>query len=225
MDTTGRGTMSGGVTHDIRCLITAGPTREHLDPVRFLSNGSSGKMGYALAANAVARGWEVDLVSGPVALPRPVGVTMHEVLSAEEMFQACAPLFETCDVFIAVAAVADYRPQTVASEKLKKSAGLLRMTLVPTVDILKTLSERKRPGQVVVGFAAETRDIEDYARRKLVEKKLDWIVANDVSRPGVGMNANSNTVVLLGRNGERMAFGPAPKPAVARFILDRVMVG
>jgi phosphopantothenoylcysteine decarboxylase/phosphopantothenate--cysteine ligase len=217
--------MSGGVTHDIRCLITAGPTREHLDPVRFLSNGSSGKMGYALAANAVARGWEVDLVSGPVALPRPVGVTMHEVLSAEEMFQACAPLFETCDVFIAVAAVADYRPQTVASEKLKKTGGLLRMTLVPTVDILKTLSERKRPGQVVVGFAAETRDIEDYARRKLVEKKLDWIVANDVSQPGVGMNASSNTVVLLGRNGERMAFGPAPKPAVARFILDRVMAG
>jgi phosphopantothenoylcysteine decarboxylase/phosphopantothenate--cysteine ligase len=214
--------MSGGVTHDIRCLITAGPTREHLDPVRFLSNGSSGKMGYALAANAVARGWEVDLVSGPVALPRPVGVTRHEVLSAEEMFQACAPLFETCDVFIAVAAVADYRPQTVASEKLKKSAGLLRMTLVPTVDILKTLSERKRPGQVVVGFAAETRDIENYARRKLVEKKLDWIVANDVGQPGVGMNANSNTVVLLGRNGECMAFGPAPKPAVARFILDRV---
>jgi phosphopantothenoylcysteine decarboxylase/phosphopantothenate--cysteine ligase len=217
--------MLAGVSQCIRCLITAGPTREHLDPVRFLSNGSSGKMGYALAANAVARDWEVNLVSGPVALPRPPGATVHDVLSAEEMFQACAPLFETCDVFIAVAAVADYRPQTVASEKLKKSAGLLRMTLVPTVDILKTLSERKRPGQVVVGFAAETRDIEDYARRKLVEKKLDWIVANDVSRPGVGMNANSNTVVLLGRNGERMAFGPAPKPAVARFILDRVMVG
>ena len=213
------------MSHRIRCLITAGPTREHLDPVRFVSNGSSGKMGYALAADAVARGWQVDLVSGPVALARPPGATVHDVVSADQMFQACAPLFDPCDVFIAVAAVADYRPKAVASEKLKKTGGPLRLELVPTVDILKTLSERKRPGQVVVGFAAETRDVEDYARRKLAEKKLDWIVANDVGRPGVGMNADDNAVVLLGRNGERIAFGPAPKSAIAGFILDRVMPG
>ena len=106
-----------------------------------------------------------------------------------------------------------------------KTGGPLRLELVPTVDILKTLSERKRPGQVVVGFAAETRDVEDYARRKLAEKKLDWSVANDVGRPGVGMNADDNAVVLLGRNGERIAFGPAPKSAIAGFILDRVMPG
>jgi len=211
-----------GVSHRIRCLITAGPTREHLDPVRFVSNGSSGKMGYALAADAVARGWQVDLVSGPVALARPPGATVHDVVSADQMLQACLPLFESCDVFIAVAAVADYRPQMVAPEKLKKTAGPLCLELVPTVDILRALAERKRPGQVVVGFAAETRDLENRARQKLEKKNLDWIVANDVSRPGVGMNSDDNTVVLLGRRGERIAFGPAPKPAVAEFILENV---
>jgi phosphopantothenoylcysteine synthetase/decarboxylase len=214
--------MSGVVSHRIRCLITAGPTREHLDPVRFLSNGSSGKMGYALAAGAVARDWQVDLVSGPVTLPPPPGATLHAVVSAEDMFRACAPLFDGCDLFIAVAAVADYRPDVIAPEKFKKTGGLLRLDLVPTVDILKTLGARKRPGQMVVGFAAETLDLEANASRKLQEKNLDWIVANDVSRADLGMNADNNTVLLLGRNGERMAFGPAPKSAVAGFILDRL---
>jgi phosphopantothenoylcysteine decarboxylase/phosphopantothenate--cysteine ligase len=210
------------VSHCIRCLITAGPTREHLDPVRFLSNGSSGKMGYALAADAVARGWHVDLVSGPVTLPRPPGASVHDVVSADDMFRMCEPLFDTCDLFIAVAAVADYRAQSVAPEKLKKTGAALHVELAPTVDILRTLAERKRPDQVVVGFAAETRQVEEYARRKLVEKKLDWIVANDVGRPGLGMNSDDNAVVLLGRNGERLQFGPAPKTAVARFILDQL---
>jgi phosphopantothenoylcysteine decarboxylase/phosphopantothenate--cysteine ligase len=210
------------VSKRIHCLITAGPTREHLDPVRFLSNGSSGRMGYAIAENAVARGWQVDLVSGPVALSPPPGATVHGVVSADEMFRACAPLFDTCDLFIAVAAVADYRPHVIARDKLKKTGEPLRIELFPTVDILKTLAERKRPGQVVVGFAAETRDLENRARQKLEKKNLDWIVANDVSWPGVGMNADDNTVVLLGRRGERIAFGPAPKPAVAEFILDQV---
>jgi phosphopantothenoylcysteine synthetase/decarboxylase len=225
MDTAGCVIMSGRVSHCIRCLITAGPTREHLDPVRFLSNGSSGKMGYALAADAVARGWQVDLVSGPVALPPPPGATVHAVVSADEMLRTCSPLFDMCDLFVAVAAVADYRARTIAAGKLKKSGGPMQLELVPTVDILKTLAARKRPEQVVVGFAAETRDLEDYARRKLTEKKLDWIVANDVSRPGVGMNADDNAVVLLGRKGERKAYGPAPKPAVAAFILDQVLQG
>ncbi len=222
MDTAGRGIMSGVVRNRFRCLITAGPTREHLDPVRFLSNGSSGKMGYALAAGAVARDWQVDVVSGPVALLPPPGAKVHDVVSAEDMFRACAPLFETCDLFIAVAAVADYRPAAIAPEKLRKTGGPLRLEFVPTVDILKTLGDRKRPGQVVVGFAAETLDLESNARRKLAEKNLDWIVANDVSRAGLGMNADYNTVLLLGRNGERLAFGPAPKSAVAGFILDQV---
>jgi phosphopantothenoylcysteine decarboxylase/phosphopantothenate--cysteine ligase len=206
----------------IHCLITAGPTREQIDPVRFLSNASSGKMGYALAAAAVARGWQVDLVSGPVALSPPPGAAVSNVLSAEEMFLACEPLFATADLFIAVAAVADYRPRVAATEKLKKGRGPLDLELVPTIDILTTLARRKRPGQLVVGFAAETRNVEDYARRKLVEKNLDWIVANDVSLPGLGMNADANAVLLLGRNGERVAFGPAPKLEVARFILGHV---
>ncbi len=206
----------------VRCLITAGPTREHLDPVRFLSNGSSGRMGYALAAAAAQRGWQVDLVSGPVMLPPPTGMAVHPVVSAEEMFRACEARFADCDLFIAVAAVADYRPRERATKKLRKSAAGLTLELVPTVDILQTLAARKRPDQIVVGFAAETHELEAGARRKLEDKHLDWIVANDVSRPGVGMNAEDNAVLLLGRDGTTARFGPAPKPAVAEFILALV---
>lgn len=205
-----------------RCLLTAGPTREHLDPVRFLSNGSSGKMGYALAAAAASRGWQVDLVSGPVALPRPAGVNVHPVISAADMFAACEPLFAECDLFIAVAAVADYRPKEISSQKQKKQPGAVTLELVPTIDILKTLAARKTPRQTIVGFAAETNDVESYARRKLAEKRLDWIVANDVSGSGIGMNADANAILLIGANGARQAFGPAPKAEVAEFILRHV---
>lgn len=203
----------------MRCLITAGPTREHLDPVRFLSNGSSGKMGYALAAAATLRGWQVDLVSGPVALSAPMGVRVHRVTSAAEMFAACEPLFATCDVFIAVAAVADFRPYAPSLQKRKKPGGPITLEVVPTIDILRTLAARKRPGQRVVGFAAETHDVEVHARQKLEAKHLDWVVANDVSQPNLGMNADDNAIVLLGASGARHAFGPAPKPACAEFIL------
>jgi phosphopantothenoylcysteine decarboxylase/phosphopantothenate--cysteine ligase len=206
-----------------RLLITAGPTREHLDPVRFLSNGSSGRMGYALAGAAAARGCAVDLVSGPVALAAPEGVTARRVVSAAEMLAACEALFGACDALIAVAAVSDYRPRVFEPEKMKKRGGALTLELEPTPDILKTLAARKRPGQTVVGFAAETRDVEAYARRKLETKNLDWIVANDVSRPGIGMDAADNAVLLLSRSGARLAFGPAPKQAVAEFILDHVL--
>lgn len=223
MDTAGLRDMLHGVNHLVRCLITAGPTREHFDPLRFLSNGSSGKMGYALAERAAARGWQVTVVSGPVVLPPPTGVTVTRVVSAEEMFRACEPRFVESDVFIAVAAVADYRPRNVAGTKLKKSGGAWQLDLVPTVDILKTLAARKRPGQIVVGFAAETHDLEEYARRKLLEKNLDWIVANDVSRPNLGISADDNAVLLLGANGARLAFGPAPKLSVAEFILGNVV--
>lgn len=209
----------------LRCLLTAGPTREHLDPVRFLSNGSSGKMGYALAQAAVDRGWEVDLVSGPVSVEKPSNVTVHSVVSAQEMFETTERLFSRCDVFIAVAAVADYRPRDPSATKLKKKGDSLILELQPTVDILKTLAARKTSAQIVVGFAAETNDVEAYAQQKLAEKNLDWIVANDVSRPGIGMNADANTVVLLSRAGQRFAFGPAPKSEVAQFILDTVCKG
>jgi phosphopantothenoylcysteine decarboxylase/phosphopantothenate--cysteine ligase len=215
--------MNGGVSHPIRCLITAGPTREHLDPVRFLSNGSSGKMGYALAGAAAERRWQVDLVSGPVALPPPEGVAVHRVVSAAQMFAACEPLFAQCDLFIAAAAVADFRPKTVARAKLKKCRQGLRLELVQTTDILKTLAARKQPGQVVVGFAAETLALERNARRKLEEKGLDWIVANDVSRPGIGIDSDNNAVLVLSKGGERFPFGPAPKDAVAGFILGKIV--
>ena len=182
-------------------------------------------MGYALAGAALARGWHVDLVSGPVTLPPPPGAVTHRVVSAADMLAACEPLFAGCDVLIAVAAVADFQPKTVAREKLKKSAASEGMTLqlVPTVDILKTLSGRKRPGQIVVGFAAETHDLEANGQRKLAEKNLDFIVANDVSRPGTGMEAEDNAIVILSRASGRWAFGPAPKRAVAEFILKTVI--
>ena len=222
MDTAPGPAMNAGVSRPFRCLITAGPTREHFDPVRFLSNGSSGKMGYALARGAEARRWQVDLVSGPVALPSPEGVTLHRVVSAAEMFAVCEPLFARCDLFIAAAAVADFRPKYVAREKLKKGRQELRLELVQTIDILQTLASRKRPNQVVVGFAAETQDLELNARCKLEEKDLDWIVANDVGGSGLGMNSDDNAVLLLARSGQRFAFGPASKIAVAGFILGKV---
>src|SRR6185503_15692629 len=123
----------------------------------------------------------------------------------------CEPVFERCDVFIAVAAVADYRPKEPSPQKQKKQPGAVTLELVPTVDVLKTLAATKRVGQIVVGFAAETHDVEVYARRKLLEKRLDWIVANDVSSSSIGMNADDNSVVVLGAGGERTTFGPAAK--------------
>jgi phosphopantothenoylcysteine synthetase/decarboxylase len=209
----------------MRVLITAGPTREFLDPVRYLSNASSGKMGYALAVAAVARGWRVDLVSGPVSLPPPEGATLHPTVSAAEMLAACEWLFPQCSLLLMVAAVADYRPREFVPHKTKKSGENLTVELVPTVDILRTLGARRQPGQTLVGFAAETDDLEVYARRKLVEKNCDWIVANDISQPGLGMEADDNAVILLGADGRRLPFGPAPKLEVARFILESVVGG
>jgi phosphopantothenoylcysteine synthetase/decarboxylase len=207
----------------IHCLITAGPTREYLDPVRYFSNGSSGKMGYALAEAAVGRGWEVDLVSGPVSLPVPAGVALHKVVSAEEMLRQTEALFERCDLLIMTAAVADYRPVRMESEKMKKTGGSLNVELEPTVDILRTLASRKGT-RLVVGFAAETTKLEDYARRKLEEKNLDWIVANQVGGERSAMEGDENEIILLAKAGDRQEFGPASKREVARFILEHLQV-
>ena len=179
-------------------------------------------MGYALAAAAARRGWQVDLVSGPVSLAAPVGVTRHAVVSAGEMLATCTPLFPACDMLIAVAAVADYRPKERFEQKQKKHTDVLTLELVPTVDVLKTLAAAKRPDQVVVGFAAETHEVEAYARRKLTEKRLDWIVANDVSDTAIGMNADDNAVTVIGPNDICRRFGPAPKSEVAEFILNQI---
>ncbi len=206
----------------IRCLITAGPTREHLDPVRFLSNPSSGKMGYALAAAAAAAGWRVDLVSGPVALPPPAGVKVRRVVSAVEMLAAVEKLFARCDVLLMCAAVSDFRPKKTFADKVKKGRAGLVVEFEPTVDILQKVAARKRPGQLVVGFAAETRHLETYARRKLREKNLDFIIANRVGRPGAGFESDHNTVILIGRDGTRAALGPAPKAKLARELIVRL---
>ncbi len=207
----------------MRFLITAGPTREHIDPVRYLSNGSSGKMGYALSAAAAARGGEVALVSGPVALAAPPGVSVTRVVSAADMLAACAERFDACDVFIAVAAVADYRPAQRSDDKAAKVKGPHALQLEPTEDILKTMGQQRRPGQLLVGFAAETSDLDVKAPAKLAAKGCDWIVANDVSAPGIGMDADANAVSLWNREGLVTRLGPAPKAQIAEAILAQVL--
>ena len=204
-----------------RCLITAGPTREFFDPVRFISNPSSGKMGYALAEAARAAGCLVELVSGPVALPDPQGVAVTRVTTGEEMFQATDARFDGCDLLIMTAAVMDYRPKQRLDHKVKKDVLELTIEMEPTRDILATLCQRKRKDQCVVGFAAETRDIEAYAREKMERKKTDFIVANDVGQAGSGFESDHNRVIVLGRDGSRAVLGPDLKSVLARQLVGR----
>ena len=201
-------------------LITAGATREYFDPVRFISNPSSGKMGYALAAAAAARGWHVELVSGPVALDTPEGCQRTRVETGAEMLEACERLFPACDLLIKAAAVCDFRPATRLPMKYKKTGEGMTVAFEPVADILKTLAAKKRPDQCVVGFAAETNDVEAYALRKLAEKKLDYIVANRVGVAGSGFEADTNAVCVYGADGSRKAFPLAPKTELARFLFD-----
>jgi len=207
------------IASTIRCLITAGPTREFLDPVRFLSNPSSGKMGFALAEAALERGWTVDLVAGPVALTEPDGAILYPVETAEEMFHQVDALFDVCDILIMTAAVSDFRPRQRLPHKAKKDQAELVIELERTRDILAAMAERKAH-QVMVGFAAETENVETYAGKKLIEKQLDWIVANDVSGMGLGFAADDNQVLLLGANGQRVELGPERKQSIARKLLE-----
>lgn len=200
-------------------LVSAGPTREPIDPVRFLSNRSSGRMGFALARAACRRGAKVTLVSGPTDLPDPAGVAVIRVGSAAEMRAAIRRAFRDATVLVMAAAVADYRPATVAAHKLKKGAGGRTLRLVRTEDIVSDLARRKGP-RLIVGFAAETRDVEREARRKLMEKRLDLVVANDVTAPGAGFETDTNVVRLLDRNGGDVSLPCLPKDAVADRILD-----
>ena len=204
----------------IRCLITAGPTREFLDPVRFLSNPSTGKMGYSLAAAAAAAGWTVDLVSGPVALPEPDGVVLYPVVTAEEMYHQVDALFDACDILIMSAAVCDFCPVERHARKVKKDAATRQIAFKQTVDILRTVTERKAH-QTVVGFAAESNDLEDSARAKLVEKRCDWVVANNIVQPGAGFASDSNEILLLGAEGTREFYGPTAKKELARILIQR----
>lgn len=207
----------------MRVLITAGPTRERIDAVRFLSNRSTGKMGYALAEAAHSMGHEVTLVSGPVALAAPEGVKLIRVESAREMAEAVLAAAPEMDLIVMAAAVADYRPVTVFPGKLKKQPGNLVIELERTEDILASLGARKRPGQILAGFAAETEELLANASGKLAKKNLDWIAANDVSRSDIGFGSPDNAVTLLAKDGRRFEFGPAPKRQIAEAILNAIL--
>ena len=205
-----------------RVLVTAGPTREPIDPVRYLSNRSSGKMGYALAEAARMRGADVVLVSGPTALQVPAGIEFVPAETAAQMYDAALSHAETADVMIAAAAVSDYRPAAFAEQKMKKTGTAPSLTLTQTDDILAELGRRKRPGQTLVGFAAETEDLLAQARLKLASKNLDWIAANDVTAEGAGFDGDTNIVTLLGANGQEIALPLMTKREVAERILDTV---
>ncbi len=202
-------------------LVTAGPTREEIDPVRYLSNHSSGKMGYAIARAAWRRGARVTLISGPTALPAPWGVEMVSVESAGEMYDAVMARAGGSSVIIKAAAVADYRPVLRAGEKLKKQGGTMTLELVKNRDILTELGKDKGR-RLLVGFAAETTELLHNARKKLSEKNVDLLVANDVTEVGAGFSVETNVVHLLHRDGRVEAPGLLSKEAVANLILTRV---
>jgi len=202
-------------------LITAGPTREALDPVRYLTNHSSGKMGYAIAAAAAKAGAEVTLVSGPTALPAPAGVRRVEVVSALEMLAACDEVLPSVDVLVGAAAVADYRPAAVADHKIKKSADNLSLALVKNPDILAHLASRLRSLKAhcfALGFAAETEHLVSHAQAKLQAKGLDAIAANDVSVPGLGFNSDNNALLLIDRQGST-TLNPRSKVQLAEALV------
>jgi len=205
----------------VRICITAGPTREALDPVRYISNHSSGKMGYALAAAAAKAGAEVVLISGPVSLQTPAGVQRVDVESAEQMLTAALDLAPACDIFIGAAAVADYRPVAVADQKIKKGQEeLMELRLVKNPDIIASVSSLpKRP--FTVGFAAETENVLVYARSKLERKNLDLVIANDVSQSGIGFNADENEVTLVSAAGD-IALPRGSKHSLAQQLIEQI---
>lgn len=208
-----------------KIIITAGPTREPIDPVRFISNRSSGKMGYELAREASRRGAEVVLISGPVNLPSPFGAKIVQVETAAEMKKAVEKYFNESDVIIMAAAVADFRPAEVMTSKWKKNQGVPEIKLVPTEDILDFLATHPlRTKKILVGFAAETQELEAAAKQKIEKKGLDLIVANDVSIPGVGFETDLNDVLILDRRGRLIRSGIKSKREISRLIFDALEV-
>ena len=202
----------------MRFLITAGPTREPIDPIRYLSNRSSGKMGYAIAEAALQAGHDVTLISGPVNLDPPHGGRFISISTGDEMFDAVDRHLGDCDVLVMCAAVADYKPKNISPGKIKKRDTNFSLELIPTRDILGSLSKQDRQF-LVVGFAAETNDVEENAQKKLRDKNCDMIVANDVSRANSGMESNENEVTILFRNGEKKKISRAPKKIIARELV------
>jgi phosphopantothenoylcysteine decarboxylase/phosphopantothenate--cysteine ligase len=209
---------------DARVVVSAGGTREPLDPVRFITNRSSGKQGHAIAVAAARRGAEVTLVtSSPLALPPDVPITRLDVETAADMEQAMGAAAEGADVVVMAAAVADFRPKTTAGTKLSKEDGIPEFVLEPTPDILAGLARRGAPGQVIVGFAAETHDAVERGRRKLERKGADLLVVNNVSAPGAGFDHDTNAVVILGADGNATEVPLTSKDAVANAVLDMVI--
>lgn len=206
----------------LRVLVTAGPTMEAIDPVRFISNHSTGKMGYALARTCRRRGAEVTLVSGRTQLEAPFGVTMVPVTSAQEMFEAVSSRAADQDIIIKAAAVADYRPAQIAENKLKKSDDDLSIRLERTTDILAWLGAHRRSGQVLCGFAMETEHLVEHAKEKLAKKHVDMIAANNVKVPGAGFGTDTNVVTLITQNGTR-ELALMSKEQVAGEILDELL--
>jgi phosphopantothenoylcysteine decarboxylase/phosphopantothenate--cysteine ligase len=212
-----------GVSQDLSgetLLITAGPTREKIDPVRYLTNRSSGRMGYALAEAAIRRGARVLLVTGPTSLTPPGAAEVTKAESAEEMRQAALKLFPQATIAIMTAAVSDYRPREIASQKIKRD-GAISLELQPTADILKELSTIKK-SQIIIGFAAETENVLENARNKLISKSLDAIVVNDVSRPGIGFDSDRNAVTII-TQAEVIEVPETTKWEVAQRVLDQVV--
>ena len=206
----------------IRVLVTAGPTREYLDPVRFISNPSSGKMGFAIAAACASRGAEVELVTGPVRLSPPEGVNMHPVETALEMYERVMKLYPSCHIVFKSAAVSDYRPQAYHEQKIKKDSDRLVLTLVKNPDILKELGRRKKD-QILVGFAAETHNVLENAMKKIREKNLDFILANDVTQSGAGFMGDTNKGDLITRVGEIIEIPLLGKNEFAHRMIDEVL--
>jgi phosphopantothenoylcysteine decarboxylase/phosphopantothenate--cysteine ligase len=206
-----------------KLLITAGPNREPLDPVRYLSNRSSGKMGYALARAAIRRGAEVALISGPTELEPPAGARLTSVTTAAEMRHAVLEEFSECTAVIMAAAVSDYRPVDFARKKIKRGKGPIELRLEPNPDILKEISARKN-GKMLVGFAAETGELVANAAKKLKDKNLDMIVANNVSEAGAGFDVETNVATILDRDGTVRSLPLMSKDELAEQILDHLLV-
>ncbi|MBE0486256.1 bifunctional phosphopantothenoylcysteine decarboxylase/phosphopantothenate--cysteine ligase CoaBC [Marinobacter sp.] len=212
------GKQAEGALAGQRLVVTAGPTREPIDPVRYISNHSSGKMGYAIAGAAAQAGARVTIISGPVNLTAPKGVEVRSVVTAEDMLRESErAVGEGCDIFIATAAVADYRPESCAGDKIKKTSDAMSLALVRNPDTLATIAARP-DAPFTVGFAAETTDVARYATDKLQRKKLNMIVANDVSAPGLGFNSDQNAVTVFWPEG-RQAMGPDSKHAIAAHLV------
>ena len=206
-----------------KVMVTAGPTYEAIDPVRFIGNHSSGKMGFALADELAKLGADVTLIAGPTAQKSNAYLKRIDVVSAEEMLNACTSIFLETDITVMCAAVADYRPKIIASQKIKKQESALVLELEKTVDILATLGKNKRESQILVGFALETNDEENYAKGKLEKKNLDLVVLNSLNDQGAGFKADTNKITIFNKTLERTVFELKSKTEVAKDICTAIL--